>query len=52
MGEDLVRLRYVMYLTCSLAVALCLSVLSAQAGEPATSTIDAQVRVDGLVGQR
>jgi DMSO/TMAO reductase YedYZ molybdopterin-dependent catalytic subunit len=45
------RLRHVMYLTCSLAVALCLSILSAQAGEPATPALDAQLRIDGLVGQ-
>jgi len=45
------RLRHVIYLLYSLAMALSLSVLSVQAGEPATSTLDAQVRIDGMVEQ-
>ena len=45
------RLRHVMYLMCSLMMAFCLSVLSAQAGEPATSTLEAQLRIDGAVEQ-
>jgi hypothetical protein len=48
-GEGLMRLRHGMYLMCSLVMAFCLSVFSAQAGEPATSTLDAQLRIDGAV---
>jgi DMSO/TMAO reductase YedYZ molybdopterin-dependent catalytic subunit len=43
--------RYVRNLLCSLAMAFCLSVFSGQAGEQATSTIDAQVRITGAVEQ-
>ena len=45
------RLRHVMHLMCSLMIAFWLSVFSAQAGEPATSTLDAQLRIDGAVEQ-
>jgi DMSO/TMAO reductase YedYZ molybdopterin-dependent catalytic subunit len=45
------RLWRVMYLMCSLGLASCLSVFSAQAGEPTTSTLDAQLRVNGAVEQ-
>jgi DMSO/TMAO reductase YedYZ molybdopterin-dependent catalytic subunit len=45
------RLQHVIYLMCSLVMAFCLSVFSAQAGEPATSTLDAQLRIDGAVEQ-
>jgi hypothetical protein len=41
-GEGLMRLRHVMSLMYSLMMALCLSVFSAQAGEPETSTLEAQ----------
>jgi Oxidoreductase molybdopterin binding domain len=51
MGEDLMRLKHVIYLRYSLVMALSLSGLSVQAGEPATSTLAAQVRIDGMVEQ-
>jgi hypothetical protein len=38
-----------MYLIFSLMMAFCLSVLSAQAGEPATPTLEAELRIDGAV---
>jgi DMSO/TMAO reductase YedYZ molybdopterin-dependent catalytic subunit len=40
-----------MYLICSLVMAFCLGVFSGQAGEPATSTLDAPLRIDGVVDQ-
>ena len=45
------RLRHVTYLMCSLVMAFCLSVSSAQVGEPETSTLDAELRIDGAVEQ-
>jgi hypothetical protein len=45
------RRRYARNLLCSLAMVFCLSVSSGQAGELATSTIDAQVRITGAVEQ-
>jgi DMSO/TMAO reductase YedYZ molybdopterin-dependent catalytic subunit len=45
------RLRHVTYLTCSLVMVFCLGAFSVQAGEPATSTLDAPLRMDGAVEQ-
>jgi DMSO/TMAO reductase YedYZ molybdopterin-dependent catalytic subunit len=49
--EGLMRLRHVTYLICSLVMAFCLSVFAVPAGEPATSTIDAQLSIAGAVEQ-
>ena len=46
------RLWRVMYLMCSLGMASCLSVLSVHADDPATSTLDAELRVNGAVERR
>jgi DMSO/TMAO reductase YedYZ molybdopterin-dependent catalytic subunit len=51
MGEGLMRLRHVTYLICSLMMVFCLGAFSLQAGEPATSTIDAQLSIAGAVEQ-
>jgi hypothetical protein len=48
-GEGLMRLRHVTYLICSLVMVFCLGAFSVQAGEPATSTIDAQISITGAV---
>ena len=45
------RLRHATPLICSLVMVFCLGAFSGQAGEPATSTLDAQVRIDGVVDQ-
>ena len=47
----MMRLRHVLDLLCFLVLLFCLSVFSGQAGELATSTIDAQVRITGAVEQ-
>lgn len=51
MGEGLMRLRHMTPLIGSLVMVFCLGAFSVQAGEPATSTHDAQVRIDGVVDQ-
>jgi len=43
------RLWHVTDLICSLATVFCLGAFAVQAGEPATSTLDAPLRVDGVV---
>ena len=45
------RLRHATPLICSLVMVFCLGAFSGQAGEPATSTLAAQVRIDGVVEQ-
>jgi DMSO/TMAO reductase YedYZ molybdopterin-dependent catalytic subunit len=45
------RLRPVTYLICSLVTVFSLGAFSVQAGEPATSTIDAQLSIAGAVEQ-
>jgi DMSO/TMAO reductase YedYZ molybdopterin-dependent catalytic subunit len=49
--ERLMRLRHVTYLICSLVTVFSLGAFSVQAGEPATSTIDAQLSIAGAVEQ-
>jgi DMSO/TMAO reductase YedYZ molybdopterin-dependent catalytic subunit len=41
----------VTYLICSLVMVFCLGAFSIQAGEPATSTLDAQLTITGAVEQ-
>jgi DMSO/TMAO reductase YedYZ molybdopterin-dependent catalytic subunit len=51
LGDGLMRLRHIVFVMCSLVLALCLSVFSGQAGKPVTSAIDAQLRINGAVEQ-
>ena len=48
-GEGMVRLRRVLDLLCFLVMLICLSGSSGQAGELATSGVDAQLRINGAV---
>jgi DMSO/TMAO reductase YedYZ molybdopterin-dependent catalytic subunit len=45
------RLQYATYPMCSLVMAMCLSAFSPLAAELATSTLEARVRIDGVVDQ-
>jgi DMSO/TMAO reductase YedYZ molybdopterin-dependent catalytic subunit len=45
----MMRLRHVLDLLCFLVMLFCLSLFSTQAGELATSAIDAQLRINGAV---
>jgi hypothetical protein len=47
--EGPMRLRHVTYLICSLVMVFSLGAFSVQAGERATSTIDAQISITGAV---
>jgi DMSO/TMAO reductase YedYZ molybdopterin-dependent catalytic subunit len=44
-------MRHMTYLICSLVMVFCLGAFSIQAGEPATSTSDAQISITGAVEQ-